>query len=305
MSVALFFPLLLAVAISHPQRMPAQSRVDSNVVYGMYSGLALLMDVHHPTSPNGYAVLRIAGNGWHAPLGYASPPLKELGAPTNFQSLLDAGYTVFTVNHRVAPRFHYPAALEDVQRAVRFIRFHAEQFHINPDRLGGWGFSSGAHLVALLGVLDGAGDPDDPDPVNRVSAKLQGVVAGALPADLTRARGLLASVVTSFLGVPPFTIGPSWLESRYTLDLARQASPLSHVSAGDAPFLLEHGDADEVVPLDQSVSMDSALQQVGVPVMLRQVPGGDHGGPAFAAHDSPVRYATIVGWFDRHLRQAR
>lgn len=297
--------LLVAVSIGSPPRMPAQSRVDSNVVYGMYSGLALLLDVHYPASPNGYAVLYIPGNGWHLPLGYASISLKGLAMPAHLRPVLEAGYTVFAINHRAAPRFHYPAALEDAERAVRFIRFHAERFGINPERIGGWGFSSGAHLVALLGVLDGAGTPGDPDAINRHSAKLQCIVAGALPADLTRARGPLAPVVTSFLGAPHFTIGPSWLESRFSEDVARQASPLYQVSADDAPFLLEHGDADQVVPFDQSVWMDSTLRRAGVPVVLRRVPGGDHGGPAWAAHDTPVRYAAIVAWFDRHLRGTR
>ncbi|MEE8361474.1 MAG: alpha/beta hydrolase, partial [Gemmatimonadales bacterium] len=103
--------------------LAAQARVDQNVVYGMYSGLALLMDVHHPAEPNGYGIIQIGGSGWHAPTAYSARQLKR-GPP---QIFLDAGYTVFTINHRAAPRFRYPAAVEDAQRAVRFVRHNAEQ----------------------------------------------------------------------------------------------------------------------------------------------------------------------------------
>lgn len=72
--------------------------------------------------------------------------------------------------------------------------------------------------------------------------------------------------------------------------------------ADDAAFLLEHGDADELIPFSQATTMEAALQKAGVPVLLRRVAGGDHGGPKFAAQDPKERYAAIVGWFDRHLR---
>lgn len=98
--------------------------------------------------------------------------------------LLDAGYTLFVINHRNGPRFRYPAPVEDVQRSVRFIRYSAKTYRIDPDRIGAVGYSSGAHLVALLGVLDGRGDSNDPDPINRVSARVQSVVASATPTDL-------------------------------------------------------------------------------------------------------------------------
>ncbi len=150
------------------------SRIESNRVYGMYSGLALLMDVHRPEKSNGYGIVQINGSGWHRPMSYDAVPLKD-GPQTSMYAapLVEAGYTVFSINHRAAPRFQYPAAVEDAQRAVRYVRFHAEEFGIRPDRIGAVGGSSGGHLVSLLGVLDGWGDPEDPDPVNRESAKVQ------------------------------------------------------------------------------------------------------------------------------------
>lgn len=295
--------LLLALTVaSIGNDAHAQGREESNVIYGMHSGLALLMDVSYPNHPNGLAIVYIGGTGWHLPLAFSGIGQKDRRFAPDHEALLAAGYTVFRINHRAAPRFRHPAALHDIQRAVRFIRFHAERFGIEPDRIGGWGFSSGAHLVALLGVLDGQGDPDDPDPVNRESAKLQCVVAGALPADLTSVDGALASVVSSFLGAPTISLGPL-LEDRLTIEFAREASPIHHVSADDAPFLLEHGDADEIVPFAHSLAMERALQIAGVAVELRRVEGGDHGGPRFAAQNPGDRYEAIIGWFDRHLRK--
>jgi acetyl esterase/lipase len=100
--------------------LTAAPRIESNVIYGMYSGLALLMDVYYPEKPNGYGVVFIAGSGWHAPQEYSAEPLSKgpqgkLYAPR----LTAAGYTVFSISHRAAPRFRYPAAVEDARRAVR------------------------------------------------------------------------------------------------------------------------------------------------------------------------------------------
>src|SRR5262249_19905327 len=113
--LALFLQLTKAASAQdvHPQR------IDKNVVYGMYSGLALLMDVYHAEKPNGYGVVWINGSGWNAPLAWDAPALKDRGAAAK---LYNSGYTVFVINHRQTPRFQYPAPLEDAQRAVRFIR---------------------------------------------------------------------------------------------------------------------------------------------------------------------------------------
>src|SRR5690349_17614440 len=127
--------LLFSAAV--PAR--AQARVERNVVYGMVSGLGLLMDVYRPAQPNGIAIVAIQGSGWYQPLRYDALPLKErnevVGHAQRFQA---AGYTVFTLNHRSAPRFHYPDPVDDVQRAVRFVRAHKAGYAITSDRIGAW-----------------------------------------------------------------------------------------------------------------------------------------------------------------------
>lgn len=270
---------------------------ETNVIYGMYSGLALLLDIYYPAQPNGFGIIHISGSGWSAPLSLDATPLKgSRHVEMEGLPLVEAGYTLFTINHRATPRFQYPAAVEDAQRAVRFVRHHAAHYGIDPDRIGAIGGSSGGHLVSLLGLLPGDGDPNDESPINRLSARVQCVVARAAPGSFVsdfHGRGAPAL----FLGVAINTdTPPASLEYQRAL----AASPVTHVTAAAPPFFLIHGDADDVVPITQSEATAAALQAVGVSVKHRRVPGGGHG-PALLA--DPVIATEIVAWFDEHLRR--
>ena len=276
------------------QALSSSHRIDKNQIYGMYSGLALLMDVHYPEKPNGYGILYISGSGWTAPTELNAIPLKDNAQTAMYvKPLVEAGYTVFAINHRSAPRFHYPIPVEDAQRAVRYIRFNAVRFGIRPDRIGAAGGSSGGHLVSLMGVLDGKGIPTDADSINRESYKVQCIVARATPFNL----------------ISPGTPPPPLLEhvivgtdtSSVEYKTYREASPLFHVTNDDPPFLLIHGDADQTVPFKNSELMEQALQKVGVEVKLVTVPGGGHG-PAFPGAKNPPDYlGEMVRWFDTYL----
>ncbi len=281
----------------------AQSRVDTNVVYGMYSGAALLLDVHYPARPNGFGIIFIPGSGWSAPLGYAAAPLKESNQVEMYvPSLTQAGYTVFAITHRATPTFHYPAPLEDAQRSVRFIRHNAAKYGINPARIGGAGGSSGGHLVSMLGTIGGPGDASDTDPVNRESARLQCIVARAAPLDLLRMSPSIAKeAVALLLGVRVIEATP---KTSVEYKTAWAASPINHVSPEAAPSLLIHGDVDQTVPFHQSEMMEAALKKAGVPVKLLRIAGGDHG-PTFPGATNPPDYkAEMVKWFDTYLRKA-
>ncbi len=275
-------------------RAGAEGRVDRNVVFGMYSGLALLMDVYYPENPNGYGIVFISGSGWTRELGLDATPLKESGQEEIYAvPLAAAGYTVFGINHRAAPRFRHPAHLEDAQRAVRFVRHHAEEFGIDPDRIGAMGGSSGGHLVSLLGVLDGDGAAEDASAVNRESAKVQAVVARAAPTDLTLSSPRTVHPLFGFRR----SVRTDSVEHRRFI----AASPVTHVTADDPPVLLIHGDADEVVSYDNAEVMQAALEKAGVPVELLRIPGAGHG-PTFPGAANPPDYiGAMVAWFDRHL----
>jgi acetyl esterase/lipase len=230
------------------------------------------------------------------------------------QQFAASGYTVFAINHRQAPRFRHPAPIEDAQRAVRFVRFHAARFGVTSDKIGAWGASSGGHLVELLGTMDGKGDASDSDPVNRLDATVQAVVALFAPADLglmfnTMSRPGTLTALMGFAYQDPATGPPGvarsddWENRQY-----REASPLSHVTAGDAPMLLIHGDQDVVAPLKQSEVMEAALKAAHVQVTLIRVPGGKHG-PNFLLPAGDPRVPDHVGeavrWFNTHLTGRR
>ena len=273
----------------------AQARVEKNVVYGMYSGLALLMDVHRPEKPNGYGVIFVSGSGWQSALNYSAVGLKEGQIGTWGPPLLSAGYTVFAINHRATPRFHYPAPVEDVQRAVRFVRHHARQFNIDPNRLGAVAGSSGAHLIGLVGLLAQAGLSGDSDPINREPATLQAIVLRAAPTDLGK---MSHGAVVLFMD--------RVLTSSDGDKLYSAASPITHVSPSSPPVLLLHGDSDDTVPFEQSVAMEAALRRANVPVKLVRVAGGEHGpnfGTAEKPHpDLPKVLGETVTWLDTHLK---
>lgn len=277
-----------------------QARVEENLVYGMRGGLAMLMDAHYPERSNGYGIIFIPGSGWHAPLSYDASPLKASGFAKRYvPPLTKAGFTVFVINHRAAPRYRYPAALEDSQRAVRYVRYHAQRFGIDPERIGGVGGSSGGHLISMLGVLDGGGVPGSADPVDRASAKLQAVLARAAPTDLTRFEGRFASAsVASLLGLRLGTRDdPSTPERRKYW----AASPAAHVSPDDPPFLLMHGTADDRVSYARSEEFAARLRQDGVEAELLTIPGGGHGATFPGAENPPDYLGAMVRFFEKRL----
>ncbi len=268
--------------------------VESNLTYGMYSGSALLLDVYKPARPNGYGIVFVSGSGWTMPLAYGAPELKTNGQSKLYANVLaTAGYTVFTLNHRAVPRFRYPAQVDDVQRAVRFVRHNAARFGIRADRIGASGGSSGGHLVSMLGTLDGAGKSTDADPVERESAKVQCVVARAAPVDfLTGNNGV------NIMGMARPLPGT---ENTEEYKLFQAASPVTHISADDPPFLLMHGDKDEQVDYAQSIEMEAKLKAAGISVKLLRIPGGAHG-PTFPGAVNPPDYmGEMVRWFNTYL----
>ena len=266
----------------------------------MYSGAALLLDIHRPEKPNGCGIVFIAGSGFQADPSYGARPIKETQIELWGPPLLAAGYTVFAINHRGAPRFHYPAAIDDAQRAIRFVRAHAGDFGIDGARLGGLGGSSGGNLIALAALRAAPGVAGDPDAVNREPATLQAVVLRAAVTDLRSmptADG--ANFVVSYMETPPGNTAAQQA-------LYAAASPVTQVGPNSPPTLLIHGDADALVPYQHSAAMQAALRNSGAQTKLVTVPGGIHGadfGAAGTPHpDWPDYYAETVGWFDKYLR---
>lgn len=307
LTLAVVFTILVSVIavtrqyVQRPVVSIAAARTDRNVLYGLYSGLGLLMDIHHPERANGYGIVLIPGSGWSGSPTLNATPLKNDPdqVPLFVPPLLTAGYTVFVINHRVAPRFHYPSALEDAARAVRFIRHNAADYKIDARRIGGMGYSSGANLVALLGVKPDDARPDSSDPIATQSARLQCVVAGATPADLTSettADGY--QVLTGYLGVPVSAEVP---KNGQAHKLLIEASPLTYVTPDDAPMLFFSGDRDRLVPITNVRRMVSALQEANVRTKIIEIKGADHW--PIQVPNAPDFLGATVDWFGECLTQ--
>jgi acetyl esterase/lipase len=305
--------LVLGATLSVPLRAatPSQPIVDRNVVFGMYSGLALVMDVYRPAKPNGAGIVAIQGSGWYSPMRYDAAPISSrTGVQAYARHLSAAGYVVFVINHRATPRFRFPAPLEDAQRAVRFARAHATEYGIDPSRIGAFGSSSGGHLAELLGTVGAPPDADNADPVERQGGEVRAVVALFAPSDLRTLwspSGRAAHIaLMGFEYASPSKRMPGSVREDEAENLEyRRASPVANVTPDDAPMLLIHGDADDVVPIEQSVRMEEALRKAGVQSRFITVPGGKHGENFQLANDDPRlpdQYGEARRWFDAHLK---
>lgn len=284
---AIFAATALLLASAAGATSNASGSIRANIVYGSYSGLSLLMDAHVPAKPNGLALLHIPGSGFQAPLGMEPYEIKDPGQhQVVLTEFLAQGFTVFTINHRAAPRFPYPGPLEDVQRASRFIRAHAAEYKVSAEWLGAVGGSSGGNLALMLGTVgDGAADqPKGPAP--------QCVVAAMPPTDLLPLGqdGPAVGMATQYAGtVAPFSeeaIFPGYAER---LAPYLEASPITHLNSKiRTRFLLVHGDADTLVPLDQSKRFEAKARAAGVHVELRTMAGVGHTFPAAHAHHAAL-----------------
>ncbi len=209
-----------------------------------------------------------------------------------FSSLTDRGYTLFIVRHGSAPYFTVPAAVADVRLALRYIRFHAAQWQVDPDRLGVFGNSAGGHLALMLGTTADHGNQPSADPVERTAARVAAVVAYYPPVDLREASIGKQSSLTKSLG--KLTPGPLDFDE----DLQESLSPIAQVSADDAPTLLIHGDRDLTVPLENSVNMHKAFQNQNVKSGLMVIEGAGH---AFPGEYGKRAATALADWFDLHL----
>ncbi|MYE10518.1 MAG: alpha/beta hydrolase [Gammaproteobacteria bacterium] len=275
-TVLLLLPLAAGRAAETPAPPTSQHAVTPDVVYGHKAGMALFYDVFRPGEANGAAVAFMMSGGWFSRW---RPPAQRVAW---FEHLLDAGFTVFAVHHGSAPRFKVPEAVDDVRRAVRHIRMHAAEYGIDPERIGVHGGSAGGHLSLMLGLAGDAGDADAEDPVERVSSRVQAVVALFPPVDLTR------------------IVGPSERFPALDFDpaLAADVSPIGFASADDPPVLLIHGDEDELVPLANSEGMSAALDEVGLANEVIVIEGAGHG---FRGADQLRSREETVRFFRRHL----
>lgn len=270
-----YAPLLLVASLCAPfvSALPAQQTaaqqssttpaspardaftVDENISYGIVQGHELQLDIYRPaTLTPRPAIMLIHGGGWTS---FDKSTMRTMG-----QFLARQGFVAFAIDYRL---FHdgqnrWPAQLDDVQRAVRWVRANAAKYNVNPDHIGAFGHSAGAQLAALLGMED---TRDNSDPaLAKYSSRVQAVVDVSGPADFTtRHDPDSIAFLNSFLGA----------DYEKHPDVWQQASPAFHASKDDAPFLILHGTRDQEVPIAQSEELAAKLQAAGVPVTLIKV----------------------------------
>jgi len=284
---------------------PAFERTE-DVIYGRKYGTALTLDVFRPKGPaNGVGIVQVVSGGWFSSHEMA-------GVATRMAPLFERGYTVFAVVHGSQPKFAIPEILEDMHRAVRFIRVHAREYGVDPDRLGITGGSAGGHLSLMMGTCGAEGDPKAKDPVDRESSRVQAVACFYPPTDFLNfgkpgedaiGRGILASFAGAFdfreLDPGSRKLVPVTNEARI-VEIGRQVSPITHVRASSAPTLIIHGDADPHVPIQQAETFVAKMKEAGVDAKLVVKPGAKHGWP-----DMDKDMEQIADWFDAHLKPAR
>lgn len=239
--VAIMLPVLSAKGAGDYEILRGQA-------YAQRSSGALTGDLYLPVAGEAVpAVVMIHGGGWRS---------GEVDDMAGFaESVVQAGFAVFNITYRLAPDHRFPAQLEDVREAVRWLRANAAKHHIDAARIGAWGYSAGAHLAMLLGVVDD--DVLDDAAPSAPSARVSVVVAGAGPTNLSEYpdNRYVATLMPDDAG-----------ESLFAL-----ASPLASVSQDDAPMFLYHGKRDMIVGYHNSVNMHQALRDAGVEARLYEL----------------------------------
>lgn len=259
------------------------------IVYGERHGTPLTLDVVRPAHPNGLGVILVVSGGWRSGADSFQP---WLGAP-----LLRRGYTIFPVYHLSQPEASVSEIFADVSRGVRFVRSHAKEYGIDPDRLGVTGGSAGGHLALMLATRGSPGPEDAADPIDHLSSCVQSVAIFYPVTDLTDLRG---STEDPGDGGPPKNFRKAFRQEPVDMPRWKQTaadlSPIRHVHDALPPTLIHHGNADTLVPFDQSSRYADCVRRAGCEISVREVDRGGHGWLTM-----PLDIMAFADWFDRTL----
>lgn len=255
----------------------------SDVEYGTGGGEKLQMDLALPKgapSPRP-AIVFIHGGGWAAG--------DRKSNASAIEHVARDGYIGATVSYRFAPKYVWPAQIEDCKCAVRYLRANAKKLDLDPLRIGAIGFSAGGHLSMMLGTMDPADKLEGEGGNSDESSKVQAVVSYFGPTDFSvEYPPASRNIVRKFIG--------GTLEEKR--DEYKAASPVTYVNAGDAPMLLFQGTNDELVPHDQAFRMAEALTKAGVPGRVEILLGEKHGWRGPEARRTTAAY---LAFFESHL----
>ena len=280
--------LLLAVAaFSSRAQMPDDVLHEKDIEYSNV-GARVQMDVVRPKAPSAQpqpAVVLVHGGGFRRGSRDSYLPMAA--------KLAQRGYVAATVSYRLAPRHQFPAPVEDVKAAVRFLRANAQRFNLDPDRIGAMGGSAGGHLVLFLGLTADVADFEGTGPNREHSSRVACVVNYYGPTDFTQSYDKSVDAGE----VLPLFLGGDLRNNRRTHQLA---SPLNWVTPRAAPTLSIHGSDDTYVAYEHSVWLTGRLIAAGVPAELESIPGAGHG---FRGADAERADQRAFAFLDKHLKK--
>lgn len=223
---------------------------------------------------------------------------------------LRRGYAVASVNYRLSPEAKFPAQINDVKAAIRFLRANAQKYNLNPDKMAAWGASAGGNLASLAGTTGDAKKLDDLSLGNEAqSSRVQAVVDWFGPIDFLTmdAQNKESGISEKVQGVQVHDT-PDSMEGKLlgaqpskAPNLSRAASPESYITSDDPPFLIQHGTLDPFVPTQQSVHFAAALKKAlgDSKVTLVLIPDAGHGGPQF---ETPENIDKVMDFLDKFLQ---
>ena len=257
-----------------PARVPDGTKAIRDLAYTSNGHAKQKLDLYLPEQSTGPLplIIWVHGGGWQNGTKDQCLPLR-LG-------FTGRGYAVASLNYRLSGDAIFPAQIEDCQAAVRWLRDHAKEFNLDPERLAAWGSSAGGHLVALLGT---AGDSNGftPTPAPKTSSRVQAVCDFYGPVDLS-----VFVVTPGYTGHAKPDSPESKLLGAAVLDVpakAKRANPITYITPHCPPFHIIHGSADPVVPPNQGALLNAALTAAGIESSYRTIEGAKHGGPEFSA----------------------
>jgi acetyl esterase/lipase len=238
--------------------------LERDITFATADGIDLKLDLCRPSTGTGPfpALVYIYGGSW----GFAGPNFGKTDCARVISEAASRGYVAVAVEHRRLafdwdtrkPKHRFPEQVHDVKCAVRWLRANSEKYHVDSDRIGAVGFSSGGHLALMLALTDKSDGLEGDCGDMTYSSRIQAAVSSAGPTELVSQYSQDPVAMAAFLGDSPAKIP----------DVYAKASPLTYVTKDDPPILLIQGDMDTEVPLQQAELLDVKLTEVGVPHTL-------------------------------------
>lgn len=279
------------VFAQRPNAAPTDAKKLDDVVYAKTGTRELHVDIvmpkDAPAKPHP-CVVWIHGGGWS----------KGTHKANQAAWLAGKGYVAASVEYRLSGEAIYPAQIQDCKAAIRFLRAHAKDYGIDPNRIGVWGGSAGGHLVACLGTTGGVKELEGSEGNPKESSRVQAVCDFFGPTDLMASPKWLSPPpqVSALLGGSPAD----------KPELARLASPVKFVDRKDPPFLIVHGEEDKLVPISQSEELYEALKKAGVSVSFVRVKNAGHGFTGVSIQPTrPEINAAVLAFFNKELKKGK